>query len=68
MTTSRARTLSGYRGYSPIFQQNFVKWNDSATARELRSAVEIMTAKSNGKLRVTRTNRTILINSPAVQQ
>jgi len=61
-----ASALPGDKGYSPIFQLNFVKWNDNATARELRSAEEIMTAKSNGELQVTRTN--ILINSPVVQQ
>jgi hypothetical protein len=61
-----ASALPGDIGYSPIFQLNFVKWNDNATARELRSAEEIMTAKSNGELQVTRTN--ILINSPVVQQ
>jgi hypothetical protein len=44
---------------------NLVNWNDNATARELRSAEEILIAQNNGELEIARTN--ILINSPAIQ-
>lgn len=44
---------------------NFVNWKDNATARELRSAEDILIAQSNGELEIARTN--ILINSPAIQ-
>ncbi|MGA9167851.1 MAG: hypothetical protein WB053_10770, partial [Nitrososphaeraceae archaeon] len=52
-------------GVSPIVHLNFVNWEDNATARELRSAEEILIAQSNGELEIARTN--ILINSPAIQ-
>jgi hypothetical protein len=65
------------KGYSPIVQLNFVKWNNnstnsdnaannntSITVRELKSATEIIAAQKNNELTITRTN--ILINSPAV--
>ena len=57
-----ASALPGEKGYSPLFQQNFVKWNDNATARILKSASEIMTAKTNGELTITKTNT--VNNSP----
>ena len=50
---------------SPIVQLNLVSWNDNATARELKSAEEILTAQNNGELEIARIN--ILINSPALQ-
>ena len=50
---------------SPIVHLNFVNWEDNATARELRSAEEILIAQSNGELEIARSN--ILINSPAIQ-
>jgi hypothetical protein len=58
------------KDYSPIVQLNFVKWNSnsnnntSSTARELKSAAEIMDAQKNGELSIAKTN--ILVNSPAV--
>ena len=60
-----ASALPGDKGYSPIVHLNFVNWEDNATARELRSAEEILIAQSNGELEIARTN--ILINSPAIQ-
>ena len=58
-----ATALPG-KGYSPLSQVNFVKWNTNATPRILKSAAEIMTAQNNGELSVAKTN--IVINSPAV--
>jgi hypothetical protein len=58
-----ATALPG-KGYSPLSQVNFVKWNTNATPRILKSAAEIMTAQKNGELSVAKTN--IVINSPAV--
>jgi hypothetical protein len=58
------------KDYSPIVQLNFVKWNSnsnnntSSTARELKSAAEIMDAQKNGELSIAKTN--ILVNSPVV--
>jgi hypothetical protein len=60
-----ATALPGDKGYSPIVHLNLVNWNDNATARELRSAEEILTAQNNGELEIARTN--ILINSPAIK-
>ena len=60
-----ATALPGDKGYSPIVHLNFVNWEDNATAREMRSAEEILIAQSNGELEIARTN--ILINSPAIQ-
>jgi hypothetical protein len=58
-----ATALPG-KGYSPLSQVNFVKWNTDATPRILKSAAEIMTAQKNDELSVAKTN--IVINSPAV--
>jgi hypothetical protein len=61
------------KGYTPIVQLNFVKWNYNNnatknhipnTVRELKSVSEILAAQRNHELSITRTN--ILINSPAV--
>ncbi|MBV9179496.1 MAG: hypothetical protein JO297_20905 [Nitrososphaeraceae archaeon] len=59
-----ASALPGEKGYSPLNQLNFVKWNANATARILKSAAEVMTAEKNGELSVAKTN--IVINSPAI--
>jgi hypothetical protein len=59
-----AGALPGDKSYSPIVQLNFVKWNNNATAKELKSVEQIMAAKSNGELEITKTN--IFINSPSV--
>ena len=59
-----ANAIPGDEDYSPIWETNFVKWNDNATARELKSVDEIMSAQKNGELTIAKTN--IVINSPAV--
>jgi hypothetical protein len=59
-----ANAVPGDKDYSPLWQTNFVKWNDNATARELKSVEEIMAAQKNGELNITETN--IIINSPAI--
>ena len=56
--------LPGEKGYSPLSQLNYVKWNANATPRILKSAAEIMAAQKNGELSIAKTN--IVINSPAV--
>ena len=59
-----ASALPGEKGYSPLSQVNFVKWNANATARILKSVAEITAAEKNGELSIAKTN--IVINSPAV--
>jgi hypothetical protein len=59
-----ANAIPGDKDYSPLWQTNFVKWNDNATARELKSVEEIVAAQENGELTITETN--IIVNSPAV--
>jgi hypothetical protein len=60
-----ANAVPGDEDYSPLWQTNFVKWNDNATAREMKSIEEIMCAQSNGELTVTETD--IIVNSPAIK-
>src|SRR5215211_2629854 len=60
-----ANAVPGDKDYSPLWQTNFVKWNDNATARELKSVEEILAAQNNGELTITETN--IIVNSPAVK-
>ena len=60
-----ANAVPGDKDYSPLWQTNFVKWNDNATARELKSVEEIIAAQKNGELTITETN--IIINSPAIK-
>ncbi len=59
-----ASALPGEKGYSPLFQLNFVKWNDNATPRILKSVAEVISAEANGELTIAKTD--IVINSPAV--
>jgi hypothetical protein len=59
-----ASSLPGEKGYSPLSQLNFVKWNANATPRILKSAAEVMTAEKDGELSIAKTN--IVINSPAI--
>lgn len=61
-----ASALPGDKGYSPIVQLNFVDWNNNATARELKSEADILAAKDNGELTITKTD--ILVNSPVMQK
>lgn len=60
-----ANAVPGDKDYSPIWQTNFVKWNDNATARELKSVEEVIAAQKNGELTITETN--IIVNSPAIK-
>ena len=60
-----ANAVPGDKDYSPLWQTNFVKWNDNVTPRELKSVEDIMTAQKNGELTITETN--IIVNSPAVK-
>jgi hypothetical protein len=60
-----ANAIPGDEDYSPLWQSNFVKWNDNATARELKSVEEIMTAQNNGELTVSKTD--VIVNSPAIK-
>lgn len=59
-----ASALPGEKGYSPLYQLNFVKWNPNTTPRILKSVAEVMTAKKNGEVEISNTN--IVINSPVV--
>ncbi|HET8856081.1 MAG TPA: hypothetical protein VFM28_01005 [Nitrososphaeraceae archaeon] len=60
-----ANAVPGDKDYIPLWQTNFVKWNDNATARELKSVEEIVAAQNNGELTITETN--IIVNSPAIK-
>lgn len=42
-----AHAIPGDKDYSPLWQTNFVKWNDNATARELKSVEEIIAAQNS---------------------
>lgn len=55
----------GDEGYSPLWQVNEVTWNNNATARELKSVQEIITAEQNGELSINNTD--IVVNHPAIQ-
>ena len=59
-----ANAVPGDKDYSPIWESNFIRWNDNATARELKSVEEILAAQNNGELTITETNT--IVNSPAV--
>jgi hypothetical protein len=59
-----ANAIPGDEDYSPIWESNFVKWNDNATAKELKSVDEVLSAQNSGELTVTETD--IIVNSPAV--
>lgn len=59
-----ANAVPGDEDYSPIWESNFVKWNDNATAKELKSVEEVLSAQNSGELTVTETD--IIVNSPAV--
>jgi hypothetical protein len=60
-----ANAIPGDKDYSPLWQTNFVKWNDNATARELKSVEEIIAAQNSGELTIIKTN--IIVNSPAIK-
>lgn len=60
-----ASASGGELGYSPLFEINYVKWNNDSQPRVLKSAAEILEAESKGELSVEKSN--IVINSPAVE-
>lgn len=60
-----ANAVPGDKDYSPLWQTNFVKWNNNTTARELKSVEEILAAQKNGELTITETN--IIVNSPSIK-
>jgi hypothetical protein len=63
---SVASALPEDKGYSPLFQINYVKWNSNATKdiRILKSVDEILIAQKMGELTITKSNA--VINSPVV--
>jgi hypothetical protein len=52
-------------GYSPLFQINYVKWNNNSNPRILTSVDQILDAQNKGELTIIKTN--IVINSPFIQ-
>jgi hypothetical protein len=60
-----ASASPGDEGYSPLFEINYVKWNDESNSRVLKTAHEVLEAQNNGEITITRSN--IVINSPFVQ-
>ncbi|HKR74533.1 MAG TPA: hypothetical protein VJR94_10540 [Candidatus Nitrosocosmicus sp.] len=60
-----ASASGGDLGYSPLFEINYVKWNNDSQPRVLKSAGEILDAESKGELSIEKSN--IVINSPAVE-
>ena len=60
-----ASATAGDEGYSPLFEINYVKWNDESNSRVLKTADEVLEAQNNGELTITKSN--IVINSPFVQ-
>lgn len=63
---SVASALPKDKGYSPLFQINYVRWNSDATKdiRMLKSVDEILKAQEMGELTITKSNA--VINSPVV--
>jgi hypothetical protein len=63
---SVASALPGDKGYSPLFQINYVKWNLTATKHIpiVKSVDEILGLQNSGELNITKSN--VVVNSPAV--
>jgi hypothetical protein len=63
---SVASALPGDKGYSPLFQINYVKWNLTATKHIpiVKSVDEILGLQNSGELTITKSN--VVVNSPAV--
>ncbi len=61
-----ASALPRDKNYSPLVQLNFIKWNENANPRVLKSSGEIEQAQRNGEIQIIKTN--IIINSPAIPQ
>lgn len=57
-------SIPGDPGYSPLWLHTFVKWNDGATARELKSEKEILDAEDAGELTLEKTE--LVINCPVI--
>jgi hypothetical protein len=60
-----ANAVPGDEDYSPLWHTNFVKWNDNATAKELKAVEEIMAAQKHRELKIIETN--IFVNSPSIK-
>jgi hypothetical protein len=54
----------GTDGYTPLRRLNVITWADETKARELRSAVDVLTAESDGELTIEQPG--IVINMPFV--
>lgn len=54
----------GTDGYTPLRRLNLVTWTDPATARELKSAAEVLAAESAGEVTIEQPG--IVINMPFV--
>jgi hypothetical protein len=63
--TPVANAMPGEKGYSPLVQLNFVKWNPTAKPTVLNSVAEIINAEKNGQITIINTN--IVINSPVAK-
>jgi hypothetical protein len=63
--TPVSNAVPGEKGYSPLVQLNFVRWNPIAKPAVLKSVAEIMNAQKNGQITIINTN--IIINSPVVK-
>jgi hypothetical protein len=63
---SVASALPGDKGYSPLFQINYVKWNLNATKYIpiVKSVDEILGLQNSGELTITKSN--VVVNSPAI--
>lgn len=57
-------SLPGEPGYSPLWLHTFVKWNDPAKARELKSEEDIQAAAKAGE--VTLEGSKLVINCPVI--
>ena len=60
-----ASATSGDEGYSPLFEINYVKWNNESQARILKSTADIIDAQSKGEISIEKSN--VIINSPALK-
>lgn len=54
----------GTDGYTPLRRLNVATWEDGATARELKSAAEVMEAEASGELTIEQPG--VVINMPFV--
>jgi hypothetical protein len=63
--TPNSTNSSENKGYSPLFQINYVKWNNNSNPRILTAVDQILDAQNKGELTIIKTN--IVINSPFIQ-